>query len=421
MRKLQPEIVENLPVRTRSRRVRGDAGATASTSKEIGRNLRAPTLPPGVDEDPTTAKQIVEPDPHGREGDLDRLPRRDDRAPVSSTLLIANTIRLSIFSRRREIEVMKLVGATNWFVRGPFMLEGLICGVLGSVAAIVLLLIGKESCSSGSPTSFDAGADVQALVVLADRADPDPRRPRASARSAPDMHRSAASSRSSPGSGYARREHRGRQKRPSRGRATPPHERDALCRAPRRARDRPAVRGAPSPRRWSPTSARPTPARRMTHSSSSPRAARRLRRPAADARPGGAPPARRRARRQSTSASSPARSGSTSARRSSAARRRWRRSPARCSCSTRCSGPTTTSAARPGRGCCSPASTGTSCCSARSRRCRSCRHAFPDAEISFFERKAPLDWTGAVSFRACSPARSSSRSAAARCSRSPAS
>ena len=43
----------------------------------------------------------------------------------ASTILIANTIRLSIFARRREIEVMKLVGATNWFVRGPFMLEGL--------------------------------------------------------------------------------------------------------------------------------------------------------------------------------------------------------------------------------------------------------------------------------------------------------
>jgi len=63
---------------------------------------------------------------------------------TASTLLIANTIRLSIFSRRREIEVMKLVGATNWFVRGPFMLEGLFCGVLGSLAAVVLLLISKE-------------------------------------------------------------------------------------------------------------------------------------------------------------------------------------------------------------------------------------------------------------------------------------
>jgi cell division transport system permease protein len=63
---------------------------------------------------------------------------------VSSTLLIANTIRLAIFSRRREIEVMKLVGATNWFVRGPFMLEGLMTGLAGSIAAIVLLLLGKE-------------------------------------------------------------------------------------------------------------------------------------------------------------------------------------------------------------------------------------------------------------------------------------
>jgi cell division transport system permease protein len=63
---------------------------------------------------------------------------------VSSTLLIANTIRLAIFSRRREIEVMKLVGATNWFVRGPFMLEGLMTGLIGSVTAIILLLLGKE-------------------------------------------------------------------------------------------------------------------------------------------------------------------------------------------------------------------------------------------------------------------------------------
>jgi cell division transport system permease protein len=63
---------------------------------------------------------------------------------VSSTLLIANTIRLAIFSRRREIEVMKLVGATNWFVRGPFMLEGLLTGIGGSLAAIFLLFLGKE-------------------------------------------------------------------------------------------------------------------------------------------------------------------------------------------------------------------------------------------------------------------------------------
>ncbi len=62
---------------------------------------------------------------------------------LASTLLIANTIRLSIFARRREIEVMKLVGATNWFVRGPFMIEGLLCGLAGSLLAVVLLVLGK--------------------------------------------------------------------------------------------------------------------------------------------------------------------------------------------------------------------------------------------------------------------------------------
>jgi cell division transport system permease protein len=62
---------------------------------------------------------------------------------IAATLLIANTIRLSIFARRREIEVMKLVGATNWFIRGPFMLEGLVCGLVGSLLAVILLTLGK--------------------------------------------------------------------------------------------------------------------------------------------------------------------------------------------------------------------------------------------------------------------------------------
>lgn len=81
---------------------------------------------------------------------------------IASTMLIANTIRLSIFSRRREIEVMKLVGATNWFVRGPFMLEGLICGLLGSVSAVVLLFVGKEFALPQILGRVDAGADVKA-------------------------------------------------------------------------------------------------------------------------------------------------------------------------------------------------------------------------------------------------------------------
>src|ERR671924_1666576 len=82
---------------------------------------------------------------------------------AASTILIANTIRLSIFSRRREIEVMKLVGATNWFVRGPFMLEGLICGLVGSLTAVVLLLLGKELVLPTILGRVDAGDDVSAI------------------------------------------------------------------------------------------------------------------------------------------------------------------------------------------------------------------------------------------------------------------
>jgi cell division transport system permease protein len=82
---------------------------------------------------------------------------------VASTLLIANTIRLSIFARRREIEVMKLVGASNWFVRGPFMLEGLICGVIGSLAAIVLLVLGKEIALPSILGHINAGSGVSAI------------------------------------------------------------------------------------------------------------------------------------------------------------------------------------------------------------------------------------------------------------------
>ncbi len=82
---------------------------------------------------------------------------------VASTLLIANTIRLSIFARRREIEVMKLVGATNWFVRGPFMLEGLLCGIAGSLLAVVLLVIGKEVALPSILPHIGGGSDVHAL------------------------------------------------------------------------------------------------------------------------------------------------------------------------------------------------------------------------------------------------------------------
>ena len=82
--------------------------------------------------------------------EVDRMLKLSSRAQVmiwvtsgvlffAAALLIFNTIRMAIFARRREIEVMKLVGATNWFIRVPFMLEGLIQGLLGAAIAFVAI------------------------------------------------------------------------------------------------------------------------------------------------------------------------------------------------------------------------------------------------------------------------------------------
>ena len=83
---------------------------------------------------------------------------------LASLLLVANTIRLSIFARRREVEVMKLVGATNWFIRWPFVIEGVIVGAMGGVLAILLLTIAKE-------TVVDPLSDRFALIAAPDTID----------------------------------------------------------------------------------------------------------------------------------------------------------------------------------------------------------------------------------------------------------
>jgi len=62
---------------------------------------------------------------------------------AASLMLVGNTIRLSIYARRREVEVMRLVGATRWFIRWPFMLEGMVVGFVGGLAAILILWLGK--------------------------------------------------------------------------------------------------------------------------------------------------------------------------------------------------------------------------------------------------------------------------------------
>jgi cell division transport system permease protein len=83
---------------------------------------------------------------------------------AASTVLIANTIRLSIFARRREIEVMKLVGATNWYVRGPFMLEGVLTGLAGSLAAVLLLFLGRQIAIPQILGHIQDDAEVRALA-----------------------------------------------------------------------------------------------------------------------------------------------------------------------------------------------------------------------------------------------------------------
>lgn len=95
---------------------------------------------------------------------------------LSSLFLIVNTIRLATFARRREIEVMKLVGASNWFVRVPFMAEGLVQGLIGAglaVGVVAALKVGFDSWFD-SPTGFFAefyvtsrdAASIAFLVLL---------------------------------------------------------------------------------------------------------------------------------------------------------------------------------------------------------------------------------------------------------------
>jgi cell division transport system permease protein len=93
---------------------------------------------------------------------------------TASILLISNTIRLSLFARRREVEVMKLVGATDWFIRWPFVIEGVIVGALGGVLAVLLLGIGKVALIDplakdfaliSAPSTINFGLLVAVLLI----------------------------------------------------------------------------------------------------------------------------------------------------------------------------------------------------------------------------------------------------------------
>ena len=88
----------------------------------------------------------------------------------AATLLIFNTIRTAMFARRREIEVMKLVGATNWFIRVPFILEGLIQGIVGGALAFGALGIYNRFLTtqllSNSDTQFFQNFVVETSDVI---------------------------------------------------------------------------------------------------------------------------------------------------------------------------------------------------------------------------------------------------------------
>jgi cell division transport system permease protein len=87
---------------------------------------------------------------------------------AASIFLIANTIRLSLYARRREVEVMKLVGATDWFIRWPFVIEGVIVGALGTLLAILLLAVGKIAIIDPLASDFSliSAPDTMPFTVL---------------------------------------------------------------------------------------------------------------------------------------------------------------------------------------------------------------------------------------------------------------
>jgi cell division transport system permease protein len=88
---------------------------------------------------------------------------------VSAAVLILNTIRMAIFARRREVSVMKLVGATNWFIRIPFMSEGLLQGFIGSLVAagvVYVMYLFIEHAGGGKTSNIFTTMQMTGTEVL---------------------------------------------------------------------------------------------------------------------------------------------------------------------------------------------------------------------------------------------------------------
>lgn len=73
---------------------------------------------------------------------------------IAALLLVANTIQVAAYSKRREVAVMKLVGASNWFIQAPFVLEAIVAGLIGSLVAFLMIVLGKMLLIDGSLSSL---------------------------------------------------------------------------------------------------------------------------------------------------------------------------------------------------------------------------------------------------------------------------
>jgi len=115
--------------------------------------VRAAVTPPGANGKPQPISPIIQ-EVFDRQEDSQKIEQVTSALKivltvitalliVASLMLVGNTIRLSIYTRRREVEVMRLVGATRWFIRWPFMIEGVVVGFFGGLVAILILWLGK--------------------------------------------------------------------------------------------------------------------------------------------------------------------------------------------------------------------------------------------------------------------------------------
>ncbi|HEX6229293.1 MAG TPA: permease-like cell division protein FtsX [Solirubrobacterales bacterium] len=126
--------------------------------------VREAVTPPGPDGKPRPISPIIQ-DIFDRQEESQKIEQVTSALKIvltvitglliaASLMLVGNTIRLSIYTRRREIEVMRLVGATRWFIRWPFMIEGVVVGFLGGLTAILILWLGKITIVDPLSDSF---------------------------------------------------------------------------------------------------------------------------------------------------------------------------------------------------------------------------------------------------------------------------